>query len=345
MSSSGAMGEAEAGAASSEARALTLFPWQEQPWQQVIRPALARRSLHHGLLLAGAAGLGKGRFADVLAAALLCQQPEADGRPCGNCRGCHLFATAAHPDVTRIEVETGTIGVDQVRSLSSNLNLSSQYGGARVGLINPADRLTVNAANSLLKTLEEPPRGAHVLLIASQPSRLPATVRSRCQLVRLPIPDPDLTREWLAGQPNAEAAVRVLPLAGGAPLAALGMAAEGDAEALGALTDTLEAVAQGRMDPARAALQWKDKGAAPRLVGWVELLVMDLARAAAAGQEQLRIWDPVRIQGIQRALSSDAVQSFLVWLAETRRALDQPLNDQLVAEALFIRWRRVIGRR
>lgn len=339
------MNEAERAPEEGSARELGLFPWQSETWRRVIQPALERRELHHGLLIVGARGLGKGRLADVLCAALLCQDPGSLGLPCGRCRGCHLFATAAHPDVTRIETDSGSIGIDQVRGLSRNLNLSSQYGGARVGIVDPADRLTVNAANSLLKTLEEPPAGAHVLLLASQPSRLPATVRSRCQLIRITAPPEWETRAWLAEQPNGEAAARVLPLAGGAPLAALRMAADGDAESLERLTATLEAVATGRMDAVRAAANWKEKGAAQQLVGWVEILMMDLARAAAAGPEQLRIWDPVRIRAFQRALLSEPVQSFLTWLGETRRGLEQPLNDQLVAEELFIRWRRLMAGR
>ncbi|MBA1149207.1 DNA polymerase III subunit delta', partial [Ectothiorhodospiraceae bacterium WFHF3C12] len=189
------MSEAEATTA---ARPLTLYPWQLRTWQRVVYPALARRELHHGLLVTGSAGLGKSRFADVLAAALLCEHGDDHGLPCGHCRGCHLFATAAHPDATRVEAEKSTIGIDAVRGLSRGLNLSSQYGGARVGIVDPADRLTINAANSLLKTLEEPPAGAYLILVASQPSRLPATVRSRCQPVSLPVPGEAEAQQWLA---------------------------------------------------------------------------------------------------------------------------------------------------
>lgn len=321
-------------------RPLALYPWQQGVWSRIIAPALARDELHHGLLVSGGEGLGKARFADVLMAALLCEQRDSDALPCGRCRGCHLFANDTHPDVVRLEVAGGRLGVDQIRALSTRVNLSSQYGGARVGLVNPADRLTVNAANSLLKTLEEPPAGAYLLLVTSRPSRLPATVRSRCQIVALRAPDSAEATAWLAAQGYDDDARWLLPLAGGAPLKAADMAAGGDARSLAELMDSLVQIATGRLDPVTAAQAWKDKGAAPRLVDWVELLAMDLARAAVAGPQRLRIWDPVRIPEPLQGLSSAAMQSFLLWLGEARRSLEQPLNDQLLAESLFIRWGR-----
>ncbi|MBA1148728.1 hypothetical protein H0Z60_16900, partial [Ectothiorhodospiraceae bacterium WFHF3C12] len=111
------------------------------------------------------------------------------------------------------------------------------------------------------------------------------------------------------------------------------------------LQEALEALAAGRTGAVQAAAPWREKGGARRLVDWTEILVMDIARAMAAGPDHLRIWDPVRIRTFLQALSSQRVQSFLVWLAETRRGLDQPLNDQLVAEELFIRWQRTTARR
>ncbi|MDQ2695734.1 MAG: DNA polymerase III subunit delta', partial [Pseudomonadota bacterium] len=207
-----------------------LLPWHQDPWARLWERHRAGR-LPHALLCCGPAGLGKRRFAQRFAQALLCQSPDGDGAPCGRCRRCRLFAAGSHPDYLRLEpAEAGkSIAVDQVRRLGEFLGLTSHFGGFRPALLAPADSLNRNAANALLKTLEEPPAAGVLLLVTDAPSRLPATVRSRCQRLAFAPPDPAAALAWLAPQVGGHDPAVLLALAGGSPLTALACS---DAETL-----------------------------------------------------------------------------------------------------------------
>ena len=206
------------------------LPWLEPAWRQFIA-ALDADRLGHALLVHGPAGLGKSRLADDLAARLLCLQP-GDGA-CGECRSCTMLASGIHPDRVILEPaeDEGWIRVDDVRELNHGLQLTARLSPARVALVRRAERMNINAANALLKTLEEPPPGAWLILITDQPGRLPVTIRSRCLPVSIRPPDNDTGLAWLAAcELDADAATRerALALAGGAPLAARDWIADGD---------------------------------------------------------------------------------------------------------------------
>jgi len=148
-----------------------LYPWQKESWQ---RWAGLRSRLPHAILLKGPQGIGKFDFAKNLAQSLLCEQPLTDGLACQNCPSCLWFQQETHPDFRLLqpdslsdleegeEREAGKkkpsqqISVDQIRGLANFANLSSHRGGHRVVLIHPAEAMNTNAANALLKTLEEP---------------------------------------------------------------------------------------------------------------------------------------------------------------------------------------------
>lgn len=249
------------------------LPWHQELWSR-LRQRRAAGRLPHALLLAGPAGLGKGRFARRLARTLLCQQPDEADEACGRCRSCRLFQAGTHPDycVARPEEESRTIKVDQIRGLCAFLGFTAHQGGYKIALVEPADRLNLNAANSLLKTLEEPPGDGLLLLVSSRPSQLPATVRSRCQKVDFAAPPATVARAWLAarieGDPPPELALEV---AHGAPLAAL---AEADGDRWRrrcALFDCYQAVLAGDADPIRAAETWTQGDPLENLrwlIGW-----------------------------------------------------------------------------
>ncbi|MGB7754664.1 MAG: hypothetical protein WBL23_01210 [Salinisphaera sp.] len=181
-------------------RALRL-PWHEALWRHM-SVGLAADRVAHGVLVAGTPGVGKRRFAWRLVAALLCRELSDDGEACGLCPGCRQRAAGTHPDISRLTPEdTGkAIKVDQVRRFSHALHLTPQYSTGRVGWIDPADSLSISAANSLLKTLEEPPAGCHIVLISDRVSALLPTIRSRCQIWTVPAAEPTTARSWLAAR-------------------------------------------------------------------------------------------------------------------------------------------------
>jgi DNA polymerase III subunit delta' len=224
------------------------------PWNESLLQSIARRleRLPHALLLHGPQGIGKLALAERVAQLLLCEAAVATQRPCGACDGCRWLLAGNHPDFRRVEPEalspqvqsgqaeegeapagvkrakpSNEIKVDQVRSLADFLHLKSHRGRLRVALVHPAEDMNPNAANALLKGLEEPPAGAVFLLVAHRPAQLPPTIRSRCVNIPVRLPDREAAMTWLAGQ-GVKDALRWLAYAGGAPLRALEYAAEAD---------------------------------------------------------------------------------------------------------------------
>jgi DNA polymerase III subunit delta' len=210
------------------------YPWHSQAASTL----LARRDrLPHALLFCGREGTGKLAFAEALAGALLCERPGSEGGGCGKCASCGWMGHGGHPDFRRLEPEILSespeaeespekkkpsleIKIDQVREIGGFIAMTSHHGGAKVVLIHPAETLNINAANALLKNLEEPPAGTYFLLVSHRWHQLLPTIRSRCERITLPAPTPEAARRWLAEQnlPEAELA---LAQAGGAPLLAV----------------------------------------------------------------------------------------------------------------------------
>jgi DNA polymerase-3 subunit delta' len=204
------------------------------PWLAPARAqwlgALQGSRLPHALLLHGVAGLGKGALAEWIARATLCERPAS--APCGECASCTLHEAGSHPDLRRVYVATGKkqIAIDDVRELIGALALKSYRGGRKVGIVDPADAMNVNGANALLKTLEEPSPGTLLILVVARGDRLPATIASRCQRLRIGPPPPEAAAAWLAGRHPGVDWAGPLALAGGAPLAALRLVEGGGAE-------------------------------------------------------------------------------------------------------------------
>jgi len=203
----------------------------------------------HAVLLLGASGTGK-RATAVWMARQHLGLPEAGDRP------GYPFEIPVHADLRWIAPpeDKQTIGVDQIRELTNELNLTGYEGGAKVAIIEFAHAMTPSAANSLLKTLEEPPGNALIVLIADRKGHLPATIFSRCQRIRFPRPASADCLSWLDRLQPGKAWAKALAAAGGAPLAAI--------EALERLpdTDALAAeftnVGNGRAEPLAVAARW-----------------------------------------------------------------------------------------
>jgi len=212
------------------------LPWQLTQWSQLSR-ALANDQLAHAYLLSGSEGLGKLLFAEAFVRYALCSEPvsqfteETDGATaCGSCVNCLKGGNGNHPDLLRIGPEEGSKGikVDQIRHLSEFVIRSSHAGGVKMAIIVDAHLLNGNAANALLKTLEEPNRNTHVLLVSDHPGRLVATIRSRCQKLGFQAPSVDIAVPWLQGIIGEGNIASILEASDFRPLTALKLA-EGDA--------------------------------------------------------------------------------------------------------------------
>ncbi len=317
------------------------LPWQEEAWHRLAE-ARRRDRLPHALLLSGPRGLGKRAFGEALAAALLCSAPESSGHACGRCRSCRLLAAGTHPDFHCIEPEAPDrpIRIEAIRDLCDETVLSVG-GGRRVFLLVPAESMGTAAANALLKTLEEPPAGIHLLLVSHRPEHLPVTIRSRCNPVPFRLPSPGPAIRWLVGEEgvDAERAELALALSGGGPLAARELLREGDLEAaLGRLED-LVGVAQGGRSPVAVAEAWQDQAPAEVLLremaGWLTALVR--AHAGASGALESRLAGVAVIRSAELHLLLDKV------LEAQRRLVHNP-NPRLLLETLLVDWRRLARR-
>jgi DNA polymerase-3 subunit delta' len=318
--------------------------------------AAAAGHLGHALLITGPDRIGKRVLAEHLALRLLCEAADAspEAVACGHCRSCrlvlarsqrdpvehrpdgrlaHPFGHANHPDLYLIghawrqqptpARQLAQIGIEQVRALSSALALTPQYGRGVVAIIDPAEDMTLAAANALLKTLEEPVPGRVLMLLAAQPERLPATIRSRCQRSTVTLPTHDEALAWLAAQGHEAAAAReALDAARGHPGLA-GAWLRGGALALRReVTRELQALRRGEQGAVELAQRWvADDHAALRL-----RFAADWARDEAAAAV---LTDPAR--GRRLAAWFDAVN-------RVRAGLSGPVRADLAVAEVLAAW-------
>ena len=317
------------------------LPWHEDNWRMLM-DALAAGRLAHALLLAGPAGLGKGQFTMRFSQALLCQARADDGRACGQCQSCQLFQVGNHPDFKAVEPveDKKVIIVDQIREMTEFLSLKSQYGHYRCIRIMPADRMNESAANSLLKTLEEPPPGTVLMLVTDRPARISATLRSRCQKITFGLPERASALAWLRPrlpEPVQKEADVLLALANGAPLAALELGADDLVTHRRPMLEDMERLLARQGDPVAIADKWLKLDAKASLY-WLYSWLVDMARLKMAGAEP-HLANPDFREDLRRISELIDVTDILSIISHVERAVLQvegQINQQLLLEDLLI---------
>ncbi len=318
------------------------LPWLGKPLQEALRTQRG-----HALLIHGPQGIGQFELALTLAQAWLCET-NPQQQPCGSCTSCRLVQAHSHPDLLVLlpealreslgwgaseesnEGEGGKssktkpskeIKVEAVRTAVSFAQSTSARGRRKVVLIHPAERMNAVAANTLLKTLEEPPGDARFVLSCGAPDALLPTIRSRCQAVPLALPAADVASAWLAQQQVAQPEV-LLAAAGGQPLEALAWVREGvDAVTWSRLPKQLAAGEVGTL------ASWP----LPRLVDALHKLCHD-AMCLACGAPP-RYFPPASLP------SGASMPALVAWSRELRQTIrhaEHPWNLPVMVESLVL---------
>jgi len=319
------------------------FPWHAGQWQRI---AAARRAgrLPHALLLAGPHGLGKGAFGRRLSAALVCAQPTASGDACGVCAACRQALAGSHPDQHWVVPEEPgrMIKIDAIRELTAKSVLAAQEGGYRVFLVEPAEQMNRAAANALLKTLEEPVSRSILLLVSSHPDRLPATIRSRCQLVKFAIPGRHEVRTWLSSRVMSEELDDLLAISGGAPLRALRASEEGWIDAAQRLAAELLALKRRKTNPLQVVEEW-EKRPLNLVLDSMKRCMTDLVRLAS-GVDDAPLYQPalrVDLQSLGQGIDLQQLYRFNDELLQLDRDAARNLNVQMMFEHIANRWLQI----
>ncbi|HWJ06808.1 MAG TPA: DNA polymerase III subunit delta' [Steroidobacteraceae bacterium] len=322
---------------------IAFLPWHGQARDRV-GAALAHDRLPHGLLLQGPAGVGKEHYASALAAGLFCTGRGERFEACGLCAECQLSRAGTHPDVhwVRPLEDKKTIGVDQVREVCEKLAMTSMRRGYRVAIVVPAEKMTPQAQNALLKTLEEPAPRTVLVLVTARPSALLPTLRSRCQRIEVARPESTLALRWLGEALGREAPPRLLAVAGGAPLKALGLAPYFD-DLERQMTGLLEAFLGDRIEVTRAAADMQGEGLPARL-DWLETWLGSAVqrRVGVADETGLTFRAGSPLQRAPAELNITATFQVLDRLREARRLLEGSASAPLVVETLLLELRTAL---
>lgn len=340
---------------------MNIFDLQPQAWQHL---QARREQLPHALLLSGPRGVGKLEIAQAFAASLLCEHPRPDQQACGQCPACNWFSQGNHPDFRLVQPaamggESGEeegdggkkkpsqqITIEQIRELDEFLHVGTHRQGRRIVLLHPAEAMNRSTANSLLKGLEEPLPGTLFLLVSHEPDRLLPTIRSRCQRVDVFVPAADLAERWLAEQGLKEAA-RWLALAGGAPLLAVNLAANQQAQLLETMVKLLSQ--GGRLAPLEAAgaverLLKGDKSGTLALrwvMEWVQKWTTDLILASHHLVPRFFMGEVATIEQLAQSADQKKLFRFNKKVYEFKVQSEHPLNSRLFLEEVMFAYQGV----
>lgn len=317
-----------------------IYPWQQTQWQYLLQ-ANQQKHLAHALLFSGVADCGKKDFAVKIAQALLCQNKNDQYTiPCGQCKSCYVFQAKSHPDYKNIGLEDAKkdIAIAQIRELSRFLELSCSYGKMTIGIINDADRMSNEAANGLLKTLEEPPKDSLIILVSSNPARLTATTRSRCQNISFPPPNQNTALAWLKAQNLQHSAEHLLSIGMGRPLLAQQFDDESLLKQRSQCFKDIVIVLQKRKNIFDISPQWKKLDFQMLLdwqITWIQQCIIIHSSSSHSKQ-----WDDTAPQFKQLTTQLDSQKLWQLYdgFLKLIPKANHSINQQLFVEKMLLIW-------
>lgn len=309
----------------------------------LLRQHVAQGSSRHAYLLAGPPGVGRRTLALRFAQALNCTQPLGPGLPCGKCRDCAQIEAMKHPDLTAVEAdaEGGTLKVEQIREARRTLTLKPYQADHRVALFLRFHEANDSAANALLKTLEEAPSYAVLILTADSAEGLLPTIVSRCEVVRLQPLALETVTDFLKEQGAAEDQARLLShISGGRPGFALNLLREPAAlafrdEKLSDLQALLTTTRAHRF--AYAEKLGRDKAGMRRVLElWLSFWRDVLLRAAGAATPLTNVDRVLEIESLARRMKPSEARRLVAGLDRALERLEASVNARLLAEVLVL---------
>jgi len=309
----------------------------------MLKQHISRDALRHAYLFTGPPGLGRRTLALRLAQTLNCTQPPAPGQPCGVCRDCRQIDSMTHPDLSIVQAESegGTLKVDQVREVRRTLTLKPYQAKYRVALFLRFQEASEGAANALLKTLEEAPQYAVLVLTANSPEGLLPTITSRCEVLRLrPLPA-DVIQSHLQQQgAESEQAYLVAHVSSGRPGYALKLLNDEDALEIRAerLADMEQLLSSTRVQKFNYAEKMaRDKDAMRQtLLLWLSYWRDVLLCASGATASIANVDKNETITSMAQALELQGTRRIVHDLETALKRLDHNVNPRLLAEVLLL---------
>jgi DNA polymerase III subunit delta' len=300
-----------------------------------LQASRASGRMPHALLIHESPGAGGAWLAFWVARLLLCTNK--DQAPCGVCTACKQASEGRHADLTIVQPteESKQVRIEQVRDLCAEMALTSYQGGYKIGIVSPADAMNRFAANALLKTLEEPPQNTLLVLVASQPSRLPATIMSRCQRIRIKPPLRAQSLAWLQEEKGPGEWDAVLNVIGEAPLFAAEMDPAAVSKLSGEVRQQLADASAGRLDPVATAERWFRSELPLRLMCFETWLTERVRRHLAPGLDSVELRSGAHLPARDSVLNIRTAFELLDRVRELKASLDTPINRSLALESLL----------
>ncbi|AOE49815.1 DNA polymerase III subunit delta' C-terminal domain-containing protein [Kangiella sediminilitoris] len=308
-----------------------LTPWQQEPFHHLSRQ-LEQGHLPHSILVLGEEGVGREDFCQFIAQWMLCNAADKTQGYCGQCKGCQLFEAGSHPDYHLLEIEEGKtqIAISQVRELIQHMQESSHQAGWKLANITNIHALNESSFNALLKTLEEPQSNTLLLLQADQLQGVPATIKSRAQILKVGVADVSMTREWLKQRHDffsqeMETAIQLFPTA---PYKVEAFVENGEAFKSGEFIFDYAEVITAKQTPMEIADRWKDE--LENCIFWCQLMFHDvLLLQQSATKDDIQLKQQYEaIEMIASTVSAKGVMLLLNKIIEIQRLikLKSPAN-------------------
>ena len=366
-----------------------IAPWLEPLWK-----GLDFANFPNAILLHGQSGIGKFAFSSELAKALLCENSSATIKPCNQCEACHWFDTGNHPDFISLVPETHrkllphadyegdeapkkgkaardedsepsekkekkNISIEETRHAIESLFIGSHRGGNRVILVYPLEMLRSDSANTLLKSLEEPPANTIFILLADRVDRVLPTIRSRCRLMTASRPDRSQGLSWLKTKINNISGLKisendietVYDEQGGAPYSVLdSLIARNNKDDKDDLTISIQASRYLLQSMTQGVkINWLDtadkthKAQYAFLLASMQRWASDLQSVTQGGDPRYYPKHSATLQSLSKGVNIQRLLQFWKSLVQARRHENHPLANRIQLEALLAQYQQIFG--